>query len=101
MGGGSRGSHRWKCGLVKLVHRTPKEWLPDYDSPDRTKVNCRHPAILIVAGHASFEDFGVLPGSPFDLDAECAHTLEPSATIVAGELQGGVLASLDDGVPEG
>ncbi len=50
---------------------------------------------------ASFEDFGVLPGSPFDLDAESAHRLEPSATIFAGELHGGVLASLDDGVPEG
>ena len=46
-------------------------------------------------------DFIVLPQNVFEMDVERIHTIEPSATVVGGELRNGELVSTGDEVPRG
>ena len=43
-------------------------------------------------------DFVVLPQDPFETDVERIHSIEPTATIVAGELRSGNLVNATGGV---
>ena len=46
-------------------------------------------------------DFIVLPQNLFEMDVERIHTIEPSATVVGGELSSGKLVNTGEEIPQG